>query len=363
MIIVGYLPTEYLKTKLLILYAKSGDLRTSLVFFDSLIDKTLISWNAMISGCVQNGLEQEGLSLYSDMRQNGLTPDQYTFSSLFRACGTLALLELGKQAHSILIKCKVKDNVVVSSALIDMYFKCSDLADGQKVFNETSNRNVVTWTSLISGYGQHGRVEEVLELFRMMKEEGFQPNYITFLAVLSACSHGGLIHQGWDYFSSMKDYGIEPRGKHYAAMVDLLGRAGKLQEAYDFVLSSPLKDHSATWGALLGACRIHGDTDLASIAARKFFELEPGNAGKYVVLSNAYANRGFWDRVKEIRGVMKELDIMKEPAYSWIEIQGEVHLFLTRDKSHRKSEEIESLVSEMTSVLKDAVCDLEIDEH
>ncbi|CAI0374354.1 unnamed protein product [Linum tenue] len=186
----------------------------------------------------------------------------------------------------------------------------------------------------------------------MMKEEGFQPNYITFLAVLSACSHGGLIHQGWDYFSSMKDYGIEPRGKHYAAMVDL-----------DFVLSSPLKDHSATWGALLGACRIHGDTDLASIAARKFFELEPGNAGKYVVLSNAYANRGFWDRVKEIRGVMKELDIMKEPAYSWIEIQGEVHLFLTRDKSHRKSEEIESLVSEMTSVLKDAVCDLEIDEH
>ncbi|CAI0374355.1 unnamed protein product [Linum tenue] len=317
----------------------------------------------MISGCVQNGLEQEGLSLYSDMRQNGLTPDQYTFSSLFRACGTLALLELGKQAHSILIKCKVKDNVVVSSALIDMYFKCSDLADGQKVFNETSNRNVVTWTSLISGYGQHGRVEEVLELFRMMKEEGFQPNYITFLAVLSACSHGGLIHQGWDYFSSMKDYGIEPRGKHYAAMVDLLGRAGKLQEAYDFVLSSPLKDHSATWGALLGACRIHGDTDLASIAARKFFELEPGNAGKYVVLSNAYANRGFWDRVKEIRGVMKELDIMKEPAYSWIEIQGEVHLFLTRDKSHRKSEEIESLVSEMTSVLKDAVCDLEIDEH
>ncbi|CAL1393823.1 unnamed protein product [Linum trigynum] len=362
MIVVGHLPTEYLKTKLLILYAKCGDLRTALVIFNKLIDKTLISWNAMISGYVQNGLEQVGLSLYAKMRRNGLMPDPYTFSSLFRACGTLALLELGKQTHSIMIKCNVKDNVVVNSALIDMYFKCSDLVDGQKVFNEMPNMNVVTWTSLISGYGQHGRVEEVLELFSRMKEEGFRPDHVTFLAVLSACGHGGLIDQGWDYFSSMKDYGIEPRWKHYAAMVDLLGRAGKLQEAYDFVLSSPLKDHSDIWGALLGACRIHGDTDLASIAARKFLELEPGNAGKYVVLSNAYATRGFWDRVKDIRGVMRELDIMKEPAYSWIEIQGVVHVFSTRDKSHRKSEEIQSLILEMTSILKDDVCDLEIDE-
>ncbi|CAL1385989.1 unnamed protein product [Linum trigynum] len=363
MLVVGHLPTEYLKTKLLIFYGKCGDLRTALVIFNKLIDKTLISWNAIISGYVQNGLELVGLSLYAKMRQIGLTPDPYTFSSLYRACGTLVLLELGKQAHGVMIKCNVEDNVVVNSALIDMYFKCSDLVDGQKVFNEMPNRNVVTWTSLISGYGQHGRVEEVLELFSRMKEEGFRPDQVTFLAVLSACGHGGLIDQGWYYFSSMKDYGIEPRWKHYAAMVDLLGRAGKLQEAYDFVLSSPLKDHSDTWGALLGACRIHGDMDLASIAATKFLELEPGNAGKYVVLSNTYATRGFWDCVKDIRGVMRELDIMKEPAYSWIEIQGEVHVFSTRDISHRKSEEIRSLIVEMTSILKADVCDLEIDEH
>ncbi|CAN1260078.1 Pentatricopeptide repeat-containing protein At4g16470 [Linum perenne] len=353
-IIVGYLLTEYLRIKLLILYAKLGDLRTATVFFDELMEKSLISWNAMISGYVQNGLEEAGLGHYCNMRRNGLTPDQYTFASVFRACGTLASLELGKQAHGVMIKCHLNDNVVVNSALIDMYFKCSNLTDGQKVFDKSLNRNVVTWTSLISGYGQHGRVVEVLELFHKMKEEGFRPNYVTFLAVLSACSHGGLIDQGWAYFLSMKDYGIEPKGKHYAAMVDVLGRAGRLQEAYNLVLSSPLKEHSAIWGALLGACRIHGDMDLASLAAAKFFELEPENSGKYVVLSNAYATSGFWDQVQEVRGTMRDFGITKDPAYSWIEIQGEVHFFLTRDTAHVKSEELYSLVIEITSILKDA---------
>ncbi|CAN1260082.1 Pentatricopeptide repeat-containing protein At4g16470 [Linum perenne] len=190
-------------------------------------------------------------------------------------------------------------------------------------------KSLISWNAMISGYVQNG-------------------------LVLSACSHGGLIDQGWAYFLSMKDYGIEPKGKHYAAMVDVLGRAGRLQEAYNLVLSSPLKEHSAIWGALLGACRIHGDMDLASLAAAKFFELEPENSGKYVVLSNAYATSGFWDQVQEVRGTMRDFGITKDPAYSWIEIQGEVHFFLTRDTAHVKSEELYSLVIEITSILKDA---------
>ncbi|KAF2291719.1 hypothetical protein GH714_035332 [Hevea brasiliensis] len=301
MVVVGYVANEYLNTKLLILYAKSGDLKAANVLFDMVVGKSLISWNAIIAGYVQKGQEEIGLTFYYKMRENGLTPDQYTFASVFRACATLATLEHGKKAHGVMIKCRLRENVVVNSALIDMYFKCSNLSDGHKVFSKSLNRNVVTWTSLISGYGQHGRVAEVLESFHRMKDEGFGPNYVTFLAVLSACSHGGLIDEAWDYFSSMKrDYGIQPRGQHYAAMVDLLGRAGRLQEAYEFVLEAPCQEHSVVWGALLGACRIHGDMDLVNCAAKKYFELDPENAGKYVVLSNTYAAFGFWDDVAKL---------------------------------------------------------------
>ncbi|KAH9749858.1 pentatricopeptide repeat-containing protein [Citrus sinensis] len=321
MVIVGYVPNEYIKTKLLILYAKYGDLVTAHVLFYKLQQKSLISWNAIIAGYVQKGFEEVGLDYYYKMRENGLRPDQYTFASIFRACATLATLDYGKRAHGLMIKCGIRENVVVNSALIDMYFKCSSISDGRQVFDKLSNRNVVTWTSLIAGYGQHGRVVEVFQLFHRMTSEGFRPNYVTFLAVLSACDHGGLVNKGWDYFSSMlRDYGIQPRGKHYAAIVDLLGRAGKLQEAYEFVLSSPCMEHSVVWGALLGACRIHGDIDLVKVAAKKYFELDPENAGKYVVLANAYANVGSWDNVEEVRGMMRDLGVVKEPGYSRIEV-------------------------------------------
>ncbi|XP_051125136.1 pentatricopeptide repeat-containing protein At4g16470-like isoform X2 [Andrographis paniculata] len=255
MVAVGFMPDEYLKIKLLIFYAKLGDLDTAYLIFDRLVMKTLISWNAVIAGYVQKGMEEVGLSLYHTMRLCGLIPDQYTFASVFRACSSLAILEQGKQAHAVLIKTLVSGNVVVHSALMDMYFKCSSPCDGFRVFDQSLDRNVITWTALISGYGLHGRVNEVLSSFHQMISEGFKPNQITFLAVLSACSHGGLVDEGRAYFSSMmRDFGVQPRGKHYAVMVDLLGRAGKLDEAYEFVRASPCKDHPAVWGALLGAC-------------------------------------------------------------------------------------------------------------
>ena len=106
------------------------------------------------------------------------------------------------------------------------------------------------------------------------------------------------------------------------------------------------------WGALLGACRVHGDMDLVKLAAKKFFELKPKNPGKYVVLSNAYAASGFGDNVIEVRAVMRELGIIKEPGYSLV--QNVAKFFFKGDKSHKQSKEIYELIREMTCILKDA---------
>ncbi|XP_060972681.1 pentatricopeptide repeat-containing protein At4g16470 isoform X1 [Cannabis sativa] len=353
MIVLGFVPNEYLKTKLLILYAKSGGLRTAHILFDKLLEKNLVSWNAIIAGYFQKGLTEMGLNLYYKMRQSGFIPDQYTFASVFRAFASLAALEHGKQAHGLLIKCNSMDNVIVNSALLDMYVKGSSLSDAHLVFDTSINKNVITWTSLISGYGLHGRVNKVLELFHRMKAEGVRPNYVTFLSVLCACSHGGLIDEGWEHFSSMKHYGIQPREQHYSAMVNLLGRAGRLKEAYEFILSSPFKEHSVIWGALLGACRVHGDMNLLKLAEKKYFELEPENAGKYEVLANAYATFGLWENVAKVRAAMKESGMIKEPAFSKIEVQREVHFFHKGDKTHLQSEEIYEMIEAITCILKD----------
>lgn len=354
MVVVGYMPNEYLKTKLIILYAKLDDMETAKFLFDKLVTKSLVSWNAMIAGYVQKGDNGIALNRYYEMRSYGLSPDQYTFASVFRACSALATLEHGKRTHGVLLKTKIKENVVVSSALVDMYFKCSSLSDGHRAFDKSLERNIVTWTALISGYGYHGRVLDVLESFHKLKMEGFRPNNVTFLAVLSACSHGGLVEQGREYFSSMsRNYGIQPTGQHYATMIDLLGRARRLKEAYELVLNSPCREHPVIWGALLGACRNHGDIDMLKLAARKYFELEPENSGKYVVLSNAYAAFGLWDNVAEIRGVMRNWGMMKEPGYSRIEVKDEVYYFCQGDKLHRQSEEIYQMIKEILYILKD----------
>ncbi|XP_026392851.1 pentatricopeptide repeat-containing protein At4g16470 [Papaver somniferum] len=355
MIVLGLTPDEFLQTKLLVLYSKSGDLDTAHSMFDKNSYRNAVSWNALIAGYVQKGEEETGLNLYYKMRSSGLLPDQFTFASVFRACSSLATLEQGKRVHGVMIKSKIGDNVVVNSALMDMYFKCSNLYDARKVFDKASERNVITWSSLIAGYGQHGRVKEVLELFHRMIDEGIKPNYVTFLAVLSACSHGGLVDDGLKYFSSMtREFGIKPRGKHYAAMVDLLGRSGRLNEAYEFVKNAPCKEHSVIWGAFLGACRNHKDLELAKVAAKKFFEMDPENAGKYIVLSNAYAMLGQWKDAKEVREGMRVSGVKKEPGCSWVEIQREVHIFLAGDKFHRKYEQVYEMIKELTSTLKDA---------
>ncbi|XP_047333364.1 pentatricopeptide repeat-containing protein At4g16470-like isoform X1 [Impatiens glandulifera] len=355
MIIVGFVINDYLMIKLLILYTKLGDLNTAHHLFDNLPNRTLVSWNAIIAGLVQKGDEKMGLRYYYAMRRTGLIPDQYTFASIFKACGSLAILEQGRIVHGIFLKCQPNGNIIVNSALMDMYFKSSSPYDGRMVFEKVLEKNVITWTALIFGLAQNGRVYEVLESYRSMLKEGCRPNYVTFLALLSACSYGGLVKEGWEYFLSMKnDYGIQPVGKHYAAMVDLLGRSGRLEEAFEFVKDVPCKEHAVIWGALLGASRIHGNADMLKASANKFFEMEPENAGKYVVLCNAYAAFGLWDCVQDVRLKMKNAGIKKEPGYSMIEIRHEVNFFFMDDNTDKKTEEIRELINSITCILKDA---------
>ncbi|CAN6471900.1 unnamed protein product [Victoria cruziana] len=357
MVAVGFNSDEYLRTKLLILYSKCGDLFTAHQLFERMPDRNLVAWNSLSSGYVESGRHEEALGLYAGLRSEGVAPDQFTFASMLKACAASAKLEQGRWVHGGLIKSGIRGNVVVDSALVDMYCKCSSTTDARRAFDRSRVRNVVTWTALIAGYGQHGHVSEVLQLFHQMIGEGLRPNHVTFLAVLCACSHAGLVAEAWKYFNVMAaEYGMKPKAEHCASMVDLMARSGKLGEAHQFVNMLPFKHHSVLWGTLLGASRVHGHLQLATVAANRFFELEPDNAGKYVVLSNVYAARGLWRKVAEVREMMKENGIKKETACSWIQVQREVHAFLVGDKSHPRADEIYTTLKRITILLKDAGC-------
>jgi pentatricopeptide repeat protein len=337
MVATGFRCSEYITTKLLIFYAKIGELGVAQKVFDEMPERSVVAWNAMISGCARGDKEARAVELFYAMRAAGLAPDQFTFASVLCACARLAALEHGRRVHGVAVKSDVGGNVFANSALVDMYPKCSSLADAHQAFAAAPERNVTMWTAVISGHGQHGRVSEALELFDRMTEDGLRPNDVTFLAVLSACAHGGHVDEGLKRFASMSSvYGLAPRGQHYAAVVDLLARVGRLRDAYDFVKNLPdCQEHSVVWGTLLGACRKHGgDVRLVELVARRFFRLQPGNAGKYVVLANTYAAREMWDNVAGAHEVMNARGVRKDPAWSAVEVQGKKHTFLAGDSYH-----------------------------
>ena len=174
--------------------------------------------------------------------------------------------------------------------------------------------------------------------FEQMKKEGVMPDSITFVGVLSACSHAGLVDEGCRYFNAMsQDHDIIPTNVHYSCLVDLLGRAGHLNEAENVIKSMSLEANVDVWGALLGACRLHGNVVLAERASDSILRIEPQNAAVYVLLLQVYAAAGMWDSVAKVGNLMNERGVKKQQGCSWIEVDKKVHSFVVKDRSHPRN--------------------------
>eukprot|EP01018_Ginkgo_biloba_P037432 Gb_29874 [translate_table: standard] len=328
-LITGFETNVYVGTALIDMYAKCRSVENARQVFDRMSRRDVVSWNAMIAGYAQNGHAYEPLTLFHQMEMGDAKPDLLTMASVLQACAHLGALKQGKYIHDYINKNGLESDVFVGTALIDMYAKCGSVGFARQVFDKMHERDVASWSAMIAGYGMHGHGEDALELFSQMRQRGVKPDHITFVCVLSACSHAGLVDEGWKWFECMRrDYCITPRSEHYACMVDLLGRAGRLNEAEDFIQKMPLKPDADVWGALLGACRIHGNIQLGERVAERLFNLKPKKVGYYTLLSNIYASAGRWDDVAKVRTMIKDKGLKKAPGSSFIEVNNRVHAFL-----------------------------------
>jgi pentatricopeptide repeat protein len=188
-----------------------------------------------------------------------------------------------------------------------------------------------------------------------MCEEVVQPNDITFVCLLSACSHAGLVDEGMHLYASMlRDYMISAKSEHYTCMVDLLGRAGHLQEAENIIKAMPCTPSVAAWKALLGACRIHGNMEMAERVAERILEMEPQNAAGYVLLSNIYAAAGNRHLCENVERQRKEKGAKKQPGCTWIEVNNEVHTFVVEDQDHPQMIEIHAELQRLSGLMHHA---------
>lgn len=347
-------------TSLVVAYASSHRLEEARLTFDRMPERNAVSWTALISGYEQNGEGEAALGLFGRMMEEGVGPTPYTLVSVLSACAGLGLIARGKQVHAFLIRrCHGLDsfNIFTSNCLIDMYAKCGDMASAATVFDAMPERDIVSWNSMVTGFAQNGHGKQSLAVFEQLLKAGITPNHTTLLGVLSACSHAGLVLEGRQFLDSMeKKYGVQPRPEHYAAFVDALGRNCQLEEAMEFIKDLHSKHELGsvgTWGALLGACRVHGKLELAERAAEYLFELEPENGGRYVMLSNIYAAAGRWDDVQQVRLLMKGKGFRKDPGFSWIDLRSNKHVFVADDTSHKQTGEIYELLALLVDQMKE----------
>uniref|UniRef100_A0A0D3HLU6 DYW domain-containing protein n=1 Tax=Oryza barthii TaxID=65489 RepID=A0A0D3HLU6_9ORYZ len=352
------------KNSTMYLYLRKGETDEAMRLFEQMEDASIITWNAMISGYAQimdsakDDLQArsrgfQALTIFRDLKRSVMKPDLFTFSSILSVCSAMMALEQGEQIHAQTIKSGFLLDVVVNSALVNMYNKCGCIQDANKAFLEMPTRTFVTWTSMISGYSQHGQPQEAIQLFEEMRLAGVRPNEITFVSLLSACSYAGLVEEAEHYFDMMKkEYCIEPVVDHYGCMIDMFVRLGQVEDAFSFIKRTGFEPNEAIWSSLVAGCRSHGNMELAFYAADKLLELKPKGIETYILLLNMYISTERWQDVARVRKLMKQEDVGILRDRSWITIKDKVYFFRANDRTHPQATELYQLLENLLEKAK-----------
>ncbi|KAF5180243.1 Pentatricopeptide repeat [Thalictrum thalictroides] len=352
---MGFDHKDSIQNSLVNMYTKCGDPISARRIFDYVNEKSVLLWTSMISGYAQFGNPGEALKLFKQLSETSTKPNRVTFATVLSACADLGSLALGEEIEEYVRLSGLELDLQIQTSLIHMYCKCGSIERAKGIFDRALDKDLAMWSSMLNGYAIHGMGEEALNLFHNLKrQENFKPDAVVFMGVLSACSHSGLVEDGLKYFQSMqRDFGIKPSTEHYSALVDLLGRAGYLKLALKTIQEMPVQAQTQVWVPLLSACRAHRNVQLGEFVAKKLVDVAPQNMNNYILMANIYASVGKWKEAARLRSLMEGRGLVKEPAWSRIEVDGYLHVFLVGDRSHHRSVEIYEKLEELNAKLRE----------
>ncbi|KAG0527318.1 hypothetical protein BDA96_06G223400 [Sorghum bicolor] len=318
---------EGLESYLIDMYAKSGRIEIAQRVFDDYgnVKRDEVTWNAMVAGYTQSGQPEQAILTFRAMLQASLEPTSVTLASVLPACDPLGGgLCAGKQIHCFALRRCLDTNVFVGTALVDMYSKCGEISTAEHVFAVMIEKSTVSYTTMISGLGQHGFGERALSLFYYMQEKGLKPDGVTFLAAISACNYSGLVDEGLALYRSMETFGVAVTPQHRCCIVDMLAKAGRVEEAYEFVQELGEEGNFISiWGSLLVSCKAQDKQELVNLATERLLCIEKkyGHAGYNVLLSHIFAAEGNWSSADSLRKEMRLRGLRKMAGSSWIKVQ------------------------------------------
>eukprot|EP01018_Ginkgo_biloba_P019333 Gb_33834 [translate_table: standard] len=306
MIHAGFKPGIYVATELLTMYAKCGSLENARKLLDAMPKTNVVSWTVMIGVYARYGYSEEALGLFYRMQRTGIEPNQFTFASVLPACTNLAALGYGKELHTDIIKCGFEANVFVGTALIDMYIKCSSIADARHMFDKMSERNVVSWTAVVAGYAQLGQIEKALKLFEQMPER----DVVSYTAMIAACSKNGYDEEALTLFCQMQQTGIQPDRFTFASVLPACANLAALEDGKeihkeilrnglqsDLFVGNALVDMYVKCRSILNACQM-------------FDKMAERDAVSWTAMIAGYVQNGNFDEALKLFQKMPERDVV-----------------------------------------------------
>ncbi|KAH7299383.1 hypothetical protein KP509_24G008500 [Ceratopteris richardii] len=326
------------------MYVKCGMLTQAAKVLYELPIRDVVSWSTLITGYTQQGQTKDAFACFQQMQREGICPNAITYACILKAYGITQEVENGERIHDEITRQRLLEkNVMLGTALIDMYAKCGALTKAQKLLNELPSRDTVSWSALIGGYAQQGRaeeafncfqqmliegitpdviswnalivgfaqkgqVEDALSCFQWMQCEGFPPNAVTFTCVLNACGHSGLVNQGQTYFENIaRNDGIMPSLEHHTCMVDMFVRAGQFDKAMTVFTKLASYDHLPICSSLLNACRNWGHVQLGRLIFERIIQLNKHDAAAYTCMAEIYADAGMQEDAKKIKFIKAKI--------------------------------------------------------
>ncbi|KAI9192206.1 hypothetical protein LWI28_019543 [Acer negundo] len=301
----------FVSTAFLDLYSKCHNLLIAFRVFDRMEIKNEVSWTAMISGCIASQNYNMGIDYFRAMQKEGVKPNRVTAMVVLLACSKLDYIKYGKAIHGYAYRHGFDSNDHLSVALMHMYCECTEALHSARImFERLKIKDVVTWSSIITGYSRSGDHDEAMKHFGLMRLEGIQPNSVTLLAIISACTSLSSLNHGLGVHCYILKSGLAFDVFIGNALINMYSKCGCLAASLQIYKEMPAKD-LVSCSTLISSYGLHGCGEEALRVFNEIQEsrMEPDSIMVLAILS-ACNHTGLVEEGKSIfNNVMKNKKI------------------------------------------------------
>ncbi|EXB99118.1 hypothetical protein L484_007026 [Morus notabilis] len=238
--------------------------------FDKLPPRGVDVWNAMIIAYSREECPREVMKLHRQMISEGIRPDSSSFSVALKACASLLDLRAGEEIWFKAIEHGYEYDAFVGSSVLNLYAKCGKIDEARAVFDKLPRRDLVCWTSMITGFVKSGGPLEAVDMYRRMQKEELEADGVVMLGLMQACASLGELKVGLSIHGCLirRDHPMDVMLQ--TSLVDMYSKTGKLEYAC-CVFDIMSHKNVVSWGALIAG---HAQNGLAGNALELLVEMQ-----------------------------------------------------------------------------------------